>query len=269
MKRLGLLLSLALLVMLSSCKKEETMYENGTYRAEAKVFSHGWKEFMEVTITDDVATLVYFDAISEADGSLKSEVTEYPMPDPPGLPSAWYPTLEQQFEDTDIVNYDAGNIDGVSGATHTSDHAKEFFEMILEAAKDGDKSTQYPDVYVDGDYSAEAAEFSHGWKEFMSLTIVADVATMVNFDAMDSVGALKSELTEYPMPDPPGLPSAWYPTLEQQFVDADIVNYDVMDIDGVTGATHSSDHAKEFFELMLGAATYGDTSTQIPEVIEE
>jgi len=141
MKKLGIFLMLAAMVSLASCDNEdETMYENGSYKAELAEFSHGWKEFMEVTIKGDEVTAVNFDASSEEDGSLKSSLTEYPMPDPPGLPSTWYPQLEAQFMDADITDYTP--VDGISGATGTSENAMALFELILDAAKEGDTSTQ-------------------------------------------------------------------------------------------------------------------------------
>jgi len=141
MKKLALLATAALMVTLVSCDKEkETVYKDGTYRAETDGFSHGWKTFMEVTIADDVLTSVNFDAVSEADNTLfKSETTAetYPM-DP--HPTVWIPQIEAQFMAVDILNY--AGIDGVSGATHSSDDADALFELILAAAKTGDTSTQ-------------------------------------------------------------------------------------------------------------------------------
>ena len=143
MKKLGLIFGAAALMGLASCdKEEETMYVNGDYKAEVAEFSHGWKEFIEVSISGDMVSSVNYDAIDPSGDTLKSSLTFYPMPDPPGLPSAWYPLLEAQYKSADIVNYDAADIDGITGATHTSETASMLFDLILEAAKEGDTSTQ-------------------------------------------------------------------------------------------------------------------------------
>lgn len=141
MKKIALLFTAALMMVLVSCdKEEETTYVDGTYKAEAAEFSHGWKNFMEVTIADDAQTSVNFDAFSEEDENLlKSETTaeQYPM-DP--HPSVWIPQLEAQLMAVDILDYEG--IDGISGATSASDDANALFDLILDAAKTGDTSTQ-------------------------------------------------------------------------------------------------------------------------------
>lgn len=141
MKKLGIFIALAVLIGLVACEDDDEMiYTNGTYKAELSDFSHGWKEFMEVTIKDDDATVVNYDAIDTTGLVLKSSLTVYPMPDPPGLPSKWYPLLEAQFEAANIKDYE--EVDGITGATGTSTNAKAMFKLILDAAKDGDTSTQ-------------------------------------------------------------------------------------------------------------------------------
>jgi len=141
MKKIALLFTAALMTVLVSCdKEEEATYQDGTYRAEAAEFSHGWKNFMEVTIADDVQTSVNFDAFSEEDENLlKSQTTteQYPM-DP--HPSVWIPQLEAQLMAVNILSYEG--IDGVSGATSASDDANALFDLILDAARTGDTSTQ-------------------------------------------------------------------------------------------------------------------------------
>ena len=142
MKRFGFIFAMVAMISLVSCEDEpEYTLVNGDYKAEMTDYSHGWKEFMEVTITDDKVTAVNYDAKNAGD-TLKSSLTVYPMPDPPGLPSAWYPLLEAQYMDADPVNYSSDDIDGITGATSTSNKSKDMFGLIAEAAKTGDTSTQ-------------------------------------------------------------------------------------------------------------------------------
>lgn len=132
--------------------------------------------------------------------------------------------------------------------------------MFVACDKDGD-GDENDTMYVNGMYKAEMSDFSHDWKEFLEITISEDKVTVANVDAVNEAGEMKSALTEYPMPDPPGLPSVWYPQLEDQFVAANIVNNE--DVDGVSGATGTSTNMNGMFDLILVAAKTGDTSVQI------
>jgi major membrane immunogen (membrane-anchored lipoprotein) len=139
MKKIGLVMAMAIFIVLSSCKKEEEyIYENGDYSAEDADFHYGWKAFMEVEISDDAQISVTFDYTDE-DGNLKTATTDDAYPMTPH-PRVWCPELETQLMAVDIVNFD--DVDGVSGATGGSVEANELFALILEAAKTGDTSTQ-------------------------------------------------------------------------------------------------------------------------------
>lgn len=137
MKKIALFLMAAAMIGLVSCE-EDTTYTDGSYKAETEDFSHGWKTFMEASISGDVLTVVNFDA-ADSTGNLKSETTPetYPM-DP--HPTVWIPELEAQYMATDILNYEG--VDGITGATHGSDDAAALFQLILDAALEGDNTTQ-------------------------------------------------------------------------------------------------------------------------------
>lgn len=139
MKKIGILMALAMMIALVSCdKEEETVYVNGDYSAEDAEFHYGYKAFTNVTIENDNQVSVQFDYVDDA-GGLKSQTTaeEYPM-DP--HPSVWCRTLETQLMAVDIVAYT--EIDGITGATSGSVAADELFQLILDAAKTGDTSKQ-------------------------------------------------------------------------------------------------------------------------------
>lgn len=139
MKKIGVLMAMAMFIVLSSCKKEEEyVYVSGDYTAEAADFHYGWKAFMEVEIADDVQISVTFDYFDDG-GNLKTETTdeEYPMTP---HPREWCPEMETQLLVVDIKNFT--EIDGVTGATGGSTEANELFALILEAAKTGDTTTQ-------------------------------------------------------------------------------------------------------------------------------
>jgi hypothetical protein len=64
---------------------------------------------------------------------------------PSGEPFHIDPILEAQYVALDITKAFTG-VDGVSGATGTSGTSELLFEAILEAAKDGDTSTQVVEI---------------------------------------------------------------------------------------------------------------------------
>lgn len=127
--------------------------------------------------------------------------------------------------------------------------------IIFGCSKDEDEN-----IYTNGTYNAEEAEFHYGWKGFMTIQITNDMLVSVDFDYLNEEGTKKSETTveTYPM-DPH--PTVWVPTLEGQLLSADILNFS--DVDGVTGATSSSGVANIMIKLLLDAAKTGDTSKQI------
>lgn len=140
MKKIGLFIAMAAIIGLTSCKEEEAaaVYQDGTYKAETAEYSHNWKNFMEMTISGDKQTVVMFDARME-DGSLKSETTEETYPMVPH-PTVWIPELEAQYMAVDIHNY--STVDGITGATGASSDAEALFQLMLDAAKEGDTTVQ-------------------------------------------------------------------------------------------------------------------------------
>lgn len=115
-------------------------------------------------------------------------------------------------------------------------------------------------IYVNGTYKAVQAEYSHGWKAFLEVSIQEDELEAITFDYLDSTGNKKSETTSatYPM-DPH--PSVWLPQYETALLNSDIDEFS--DIDAITGATHSGDNANELMKAVLAAAKEGDSSEQI------
>lgn len=139
MKKIGFLFTLALFIGLSSCEEEvEYTYENGTYKAEAADYHYGWKAFIEAEIKNDELVSVDFDYLDE-DGNRKSETTQedYNM-DP--HPSVWCPEYESMLMAADILNF--AEVDKVTGATGGQENVNELFLLILDAALEGDTSTQ-------------------------------------------------------------------------------------------------------------------------------
>lgn len=139
MKRLTLLAVVVFSLVVVSCEKEEeTIYKDGTYKAEEASYHYGWKGFLEVTIKDDKFTAVDYDALN-ADNVRKSETTSETYPMTPH-PSVWMPELEARLLATKITP-SLTEVDKVSGATSGSGMINTMAAAILDAAKTGNTAT--------------------------------------------------------------------------------------------------------------------------------
>ncbi len=118
-KFISVLIVLAALFSLTSCDSN-IQVSDGIYRAEYDSFDDsGYKDFVEITFKDGLVTEVTMDAVSEADGSLKSESDAYreSMETIAGTyPAKYYQDLINQY----IGSGDSSGVLIVAGATSTS-----------------------------------------------------------------------------------------------------------------------------------------------------
>lgn len=114
--------------------------KDGTYKAEYSAYSHGYKEYVELTIKDGKYTDVKFNAVNEA-GALKTEDEEYKASMEPvsgTYPAKFYPELAQKLMDTQDID----KVDKVAGATNSTVSFKELVKALLkDNVKKGDSST--------------------------------------------------------------------------------------------------------------------------------
>ncbi len=133
----GVLLCGALLCgLLTGCRSSRP--QDGTYTARYQYPSSGYVEYLTVTFRDGRVKDAEFDAYLETDpDSKKSELSkeEYPM-DP--HPSEWMDELEDNIEKAGLK---PDKIAGIAGATASSRHARELYDAILTAAKNGKTET--------------------------------------------------------------------------------------------------------------------------------
>ncbi|MBC8546778.1 FMN-binding protein [Clostridiaceae bacterium NSJ-31] len=127
---LAMVFALALLTACGSSMKD------GTYRAEYSSFDdHGWKDFVEVTVSSGKITAVDYDAVNE-EGTRKSEDAAYKESMEPvsgTYPEKFSSELEQQLVDKQEVK----KVDTVAGATNSSDAFKVLATEALKNAKNG------------------------------------------------------------------------------------------------------------------------------------
>ena len=117
-------------------------YRDGSYRAEAADFDQsGWKDYVQLTVSDGKVTEIEYDAINKEDGRKKTEDLEY----------------QQQYRDaglgTDPADYTAkledsylecqksSGVDSVSGATVSTGRFKDLVGALEKRMEQGETGT--------------------------------------------------------------------------------------------------------------------------------
>ena len=115
----------------------------------------------------------------------------------------------------------------------------------------------------DGYFSAEALEFdSYGWKEYVTICVSSGQIIMVEYDAVNSSGFIKSWDMDYMrvMNAADGTyPNAYTRSYGTKFME----NQGIEGVDLLSGATHSYYSFLQLAEAVLESARLGDTSTRL------
>lgn len=114
--------------------------QDGEYRIEDENFSeNGWKEALEMTVTDGEITDAYWESVNE-EGVNKIEDEDYQetMTNVSGLgPQDFIPALENDL----VEKQDPADVEIISGATGTAEKFQDYAEQLVDAAKEGNTET--------------------------------------------------------------------------------------------------------------------------------
>ena len=128
-------------LLLTGCSNQNKL-KDGKYRAEVDAdtagAAYGWKDFVEVTISDGEVTTVVFNSVN-GEGTLKTDDPSYVM-DP--MPSVWQPELVNRY----MREKDIDKVEDVAGATTGSRNFKALMRAVLERAKTGGTDTIVVDL---------------------------------------------------------------------------------------------------------------------------
>lgn len=130
------------------------------------------------------------------------------------------------------------------------------------AAKDEqeDKELVGGAPFQDGSYTLEELDFDeNGWRVIFTLTVDDGKISKSDYNYVNENGDLKSEDDNYQelMSSKTGVgPQDYLPNLNGQLVD----KQDPMQVDVVTGATHSSEKFMNYAQQLVQAAQKGDTT---------
>ncbi len=112
----------------------------------------------------------------------------------------------------------------------------------------------------DGYYTAEMAEFSHGWKEYICIQVKDDTIVSAEFNAKDASGFIKAWDNEYMRNM--GTVTGNYPNqYTREYVRQLIEGQKDTEIDTMAGATHSGDNFRKLMPAVIEQAKKGDSTT--------
>ena len=151
MKKIIKAMVVAVMCMLAftACSTDSfTNLQDGTYRAEYKDFDvYGWKDYIEITVTDGEISQLVFDSINMDGETLKSESESYKNEMEPIVgtyPAKYNADLINQFLESGKISA----IDVVAGATQSTGSFKTLLTNIVPNVQGGDTAVVIVDSFV-------------------------------------------------------------------------------------------------------------------------
>ncbi|UUX33947.1 FMN-binding protein [Fundicoccus culcitae] len=244
-----------------SATPEALVLQDGEYTLESDADEHGWSSRFTLVVADGEITEVNYD-MEDADGNLKTEDEEYNqmMEDVSG--TAFADAVEELTAQL-LETQNPDEVDVVSGATDTSEDFKEYAQLLVDAAVEGNEETIMVSANAelqDGEYSLVTDADEHGWAHHFTIVVADGEITEVNYDMEDAEGNLKTEDEEYNqmMEDVSG--TAFADAVEELTAQLlETQNPDEVDV--VSGATDTSESFKKYAQLLIEAAIEGNEET--------
>lgn len=146
MKRFTFLIIAAMLIGLCcACSQRGSELQDGYYTAEAADFDeHGWKEYVTIYISGNRVVTVEYDARNSS-GFIKSWDMDY-MREMNSI-SCTYPNEYARYYSETLVNrQDPGQVDAISGASHSHISFQLIAQAAIDQAKAGNKSIAYVEL---------------------------------------------------------------------------------------------------------------------------
>lgn len=138
--------------------------QDGTYKLEEKNYSNGYRAVFEITVKDGKIAESNYDNINE-DGKSKVDDADYNknMKDKAGTnPEEFIPALNKQLVETQS----AGDIEVVTGATHSTESFQNYAQQLIQAAQAGNTET------IEIDNGADLQDGTYTLEEKMTQTAI-------------------------------------------------------------------------------------------------
>ncbi len=236
--------------------------QDGTYTLEEKEISDkGWKATFSITVKDGKITESNYNYVN-ANGKLKTDDEEYQkaMSEKTGVgPQDYIPALNEDL----VAKQDAGQVEVVTGATHSAEAFINYAQQLIQAAQAGNTETIIIDAQAplkDGEYSLEEKNIGNtGWRTVFKMTVKDGKIADSDYNYLNAEGKLKTTDDEYQkkMTEKSGTgPQDYIPALNEDLVAKQVPG----EVEVVTGATHSSHSFKVYAKQLINAAQKGDTT---------
>lgn len=221
--------------------------EDGVYFAQADEFSQktGWKYNVTLEVEGGKVVSADWNGAHVDAGTSKKERSksgEYGMVEKGGAMAPWWEQAEA-VEAYFVESQNTATPDSISGATIG---LEDFFVLADKALAAGPVGYG---PYKDGVYSASQAEFDHGYKYFVELTVISGYVVAANWDALAEEGGKNKQQAsqdgEYGMVEKGGAKAPWWEqarAVEDYFLETQ----DPSQPDAISGATIGLD---EFYTL--------------------
>lgn len=127
-------------VVLASCSSGDVTMKDGTYKAQFdSADTHGWTDYVEVTVQDGKISSAVYDALNEQ-GMKKTEDANYQESMEPV--SGTYPSKYSSELSTQLVEkQDSEKVDIIAGATDSSNSFKKLIKDLEKNIKSGKTDT--------------------------------------------------------------------------------------------------------------------------------
>lgn len=116
----------------------------------------------------------------------------------------------------------------------------------------------------DGYYTAEMADFSNGWKEYLRIQVKKGTIVSAEFNAKNTSGFIKAWDNSY-MKNMSSIQETYPNKYTREYVQQLMNDQRDVQVDTVTGASHSGENFKKLVEAVLDQAKKGDSRTKIVE----
>lgn len=127
-----------------------------------------------------------------------------------------------------------------------------FFGCGKDTANTADTTMQ------DGSYTAQMSDFSHGWKEYVTITVKNGAIVTTEFNAENASGFIKKWDNAY-MQNMKSV-TGTYPNEYTRYYAAQLTGQsELPEIDGLTGATSSGNNFKKLSKAVVEQAIKGDS----------
>ena len=117
----------------------------------------------------------------------------------------------------------------------------------------------------DGYYTAQAAEFNHGWKEYITIMVKDNSIGSVEYNAENESGFIKSWDNAYMQTMLHS--NGTYPNEYTRNYASQLLSNQQEEIDALTGATSSYNSFKKLAAAVLKQAQKGDSSTVLVDTL--